>query len=384
MTDRTLGAYVHVPFCASRCGYCDFNTYTAAELTRDSTTVSPATFSPRLISEIRLTAEVNHDFVQPLSSVFFGGGTPTLLATQDLCAILAELANTYGLSPDCEVTIEANPDSVDQTYLAQLKQGGFNRISFGHQSSSSRVLQILDRTHTAGRTWQAINWARDAGFEHINVDLIYGTPHETDADLLQTLAEVSSAPVDHVSAYSLIVEPGTRLAASIKRGELPMPSDDVAAHRYGLIDDALTQIGMSWYEVSNWSLPGAQCQHNIGYWQNQDWLGLGPGAHAHFNGLRRWNVKHPAAWANSVDEHELPIGDTEALTPADIFRENIMLGLRLKTGIPIDSLTDSGVLVANQALAEGLLEPNEFSNGALVLTYQGRLLADGLVARLWD
>lgn len=384
MSSRSLGAYVHVPFCGSRCGYCDFNTYTASELQRDGTSVSANTYAERVVKEIQLTAQQNSDFISPLETIFFGGGTPTLLPAKDLNLILLELANFYGFSDECEVTTEANPDSVDKEYLATLRAGGFTRISFGHQSSSQKVLQVLDRTHTAGRTWQAVQWAKEVGFEHVSVDLIYGSPHETDEDLQLTLNEVAEALVDHVSAYSLIVEPGTRLAATIKRGELPAPSDDVAAARYEMIDEALTAMGMTWYEVSNWSLPGGECRHNIGYWRNQDWLGIGPGAHAHYSGLRQWNVKHPAAWAGLVDSGQLPVADSEMLSAADVAHENIMLALRLRSGLSLSTLSEQGLVQAAQALADGLLEPDSFSSGVAVLTFKGRLLADGLVARLWD
>jgi len=384
MTNRSLGAYVHVPFCGSRCGYCDFNTYTASELQRDGTSVSADTYAQRVVDEIRLTAQHKADFRQPLETIFFGGGTPTLLPAIDLNRILQELSSSYALAENCEVTTEANPDSVDKEYLETLRAGGFTRISFGHQSSSQRVLQILDRTHSSGRTWQAVAWAKEVGFEHVSVDLIYGSPHETDEDLQLTLDEVSVAPVDHVSAYSLIVEPGTRLAATIKRGELPSPSDDVAAARYEMVDNALTEIGMNWYEVSNWSLPGGECRHNIAYWRNQDWLGIGPGAHAHFDGLRQWNVKHPAAWAALVDSGELPVSDSEQLSAIDVAHENIMLALRLRTGLALSELSLSALEQAEVALADDLLEAEPFNNGLAVLTFKGRLLADGLVARLWD
>jgi len=384
MASRSLGAYVHVPFCGSRCGYCDFNTYTASELQRDGTSVSADTYAQRVINEIKLTAEKKSDFVKPLETVFFGGGTPTLLPAKDLTQILAQLGQTYGLAQDCEVTTEANPDSVDKEYLETLRSGGFTRISFGHQSSSQKVLQVLDRTHTAGRTWQAVDWAKEVGFAHVSVDLIYGSPHETDEDLQLTLDEVAGAPVDHVSAYSLIVESGTRLAATIKRGELPAPSDDVAAARYEMIDKALTGMGMTWYEVSNWSLPGGECRHNIAYWRNQDWLGIGPGAHAHFDGLRQWNVRHPAAWAALVDSGDMPVADSEQLSTLDVAHENIMLALRLRSGLALSALSVAALVQAELALTDGLLDPQQFANGLAVLTFKGRLLADGLVARLWD
>lgn len=302
-----------------------------------------------------------------------------MISASGLCAILEMLEQTYGLASGAEVTTEANPDSVSLDDLKQLRDSGFTRISFGHQSSSANVLQILERTHTPGKTWQAVDWAHQVGFEHISIDLIYGTPGETDADIELAMREISQAPVDHVSAYSLIVEPGTRLAASVNRGDIPMPSDDIAAHRYELIDDALSQLGMTWYEVSNWSKPGGECQHNVAYWRNQDWLGLGPGAHAHNNGTRSWTVKHPAAWAARLDVGELPIMDSEQLSESERHMEDVMLSLRLRSGLDLDLLDDSGRLEAMKAVDEGLLlvHANQAS-----LTRKGRLLADGLIARL--
>jgi oxygen-independent coproporphyrinogen-3 oxidase len=381
---RTLGAYVHVPFCASRCGYCDFNTYTAAELQRDSTTVSPATYVDRVIAEVtRQHLELGQS-IKPLASVFFGGGTPTLLGAHELVRALKALQDKFGLVENAEVTTEVNPDSVDAQDLKILRDGGFTRVSFGHQSSAPNVLKLLERTHTPGRTWEAVNWARTAGFDHVSVDLIYGSPNESESDLLTTLNEVSEADLDHVSAYSLIVEPGTRLAAQVARGEVANPSDDVAARRYELIDHHLTAAGYEWYEVSNWAKPGGECRHNISYWNNQDWIGVGPGAHAHINGLRSWMTKHPAAWAQQVDLGQAPIAGSETLTEAEIANENIMLGLRLREGIELSKLTESGVAEANQAVQEGLLYSDLFALGRAILTPRGRLLADGLVSRLWQ
>lgn len=380
---RTLSAYVHIPFCASRCGYCDFNTYTAAELGRDGTSITTATYPDRVVSEITWHRSQNAGDDRKLSTVFFGGGTPTMISSPNLVRILFALKTNYGLASDAEVTTEANPDSVTLEDLEILRAGGFTRISFGHQSSASNVLRILERTHTPGKTKQAIKDARKAGFDHVSVDLIYGTPGESDEDLVSTLNDVTAADVDHVSAYSLIVEPGTKLAARVARGEVPQPSDDVAAHRYGLIDDALTNMGMTWYEVSNWAKPGGECRHNIAYWKNQDWLGIGPGAHAHTSGTRSWNVKHPAAWAALVDAAKSPAADLEVLAPADIAHEEIMLGLRLRVGLALNVLAADGIAQAKLAVEEGLLEPKDFATGTAVLTYKGRLLADGLVARLW-
>jgi len=380
---RSLSAYVHIPFCASRCGYCDFNTYTAAELQRDGTSITAATYPDRVVSEVNWLRQANASDDRTLSTVFFGGGTPTLIDSSELVRILQSLKTAYGFSDDIEVTTEANPDSVTREDLEILRAGGFTRVSFGHQSSSANVLALLERTHTPGKTWQAISDARSAGFEHVSVDLIYGSPGETDADLAETLDQVAVADVDHVSAYSLIVEPGTRLAARVARGEIPNPSDDVAAHRYELIDSKLQTLGMTWYEVSNWSKPGGECRHNIAYWRNQDWLGIGPGAHAHTAGTRSWNLKHPAAWAARVDEGLPATADSEVLQPADVDHEVIMLGLRLRDGLSLSVLGNEALIQAQLAVSEGLLDPESFAEGKAVLTFQGRLLADGLVARLW-
>jgi len=380
---RTLSAYVHIPFCASRCGYFDFNTYTAAELQRDGTSITAVTYPDRVIAEVNWLRQSNAIDDRALSTVFFGGGTPTLIDSNELVRILQSLKSTYGFTDDVEVTTEANPDSVTHKDLEILRAGGFTRISFGHQSSAANVLALLERTHTPGKTWQAVSDARSAGFEHVSVDLIYGSPGETDEDLIETLDQVASADVDHVSAYSLIVEPGTRLAVRVARGEIPNPSDDVAAHRYELIDSKLRTLGMTWYEVSNWSKPGGECRHNIAYWRNQDWLGIGPGAHAHSAGTRSWNLKHPAAWAARVDEGVSATADLEVLDASDINHEDIMLGLRLREGLALSVLGDAGLTQAQLAVTEGLLDPPSFTEGKAVLTFQGRLLADGLVARLW-
>jgi oxygen-independent coproporphyrinogen-3 oxidase len=335
-------------------------------------------------------AEIDRQYLElgkntkPLATVFFGGGTPTMLGSSELVRALNALKDKFNFEPNAEITTEVNPDSVDENDLKVLRDGGFTRVSFGHQSSAPHVLHLLDRTHTPGRTWDAVNWARSAGFEHVSVDLIYGSPNETNEDLELTLSQVDAADLDHVSAYSLIVEPGTRLAAQVSRGEVASPSDDVAAERYELIDRALTNAGFSWYEVSNWAKPDGECLHNINYWTNQDWLGIGPGAHAHFDGLRSWMTKHPAAWAQQVDKGQAPVAGCERLSKIEIANENIMLGLRLKTGIELSSLSPVANEEAKLAALQGLLDEEQIENGRAVLTNKGRLLADGLVSRLWS
>ncbi|MEV4349337.1 radical SAM family heme chaperone HemW [Actinoplanes sp. NPDC049596] len=367
-----FAVYVHVPFCASRCGYCDFNTYTASELGGGA---SRDTYASTVLRELRLAQGV----ISPgkVDTVFFGGGTPTLLSADDLGRILAGIDDAWGLAPDAEITTEANPESVDLSYLRTLRGHGFNRISLGMQSASPTVLRILDRRHTAGRAPQAAIEAREAGFEHVNLDLIYGTPGETADDFAASLRAVVDAGVDHVSAYSLIVEDGTRMAARMRRGEIPFPSDDVAADRYLAAEEALTGAGFEWYEVSNWATSAeARCRHNLLYWTGADWWGLGPGAHSHVGGVRWWNVKHPSAYASRLSEGLSPGHGRELLTDEDRHVEDVMLRVRLREGIALDRVDQVG---AKQALANGLLDASSYERGRLELTLRGRLLADAVI-----
>ncbi len=380
--ENAFGFYVHVPFCATRCGYCDFNTYTAKELGGGA---SQASYAETAIAEIRLARRALGDRYVPVETVFFGGGTPTLLPARDLKAILKAIRDEFGLAAAAEITTEANPESVDEAYLVELAESGFNRISFGMQSARRHVLEVLERGHTPGRPEQCVRWAYDAGFEQVNLDLIYGTPGETDDDWRASLEAVIGAYPDHVSAYSLIVEEGTRLAARIKRGELPGIDDDVHADRYLIADEMLTGAGYNWYEVSNWAVSeDARCQHNLLYWTGADWWGIGPGAHSHVAGTRWWNVKHPAAYAQRLANGHSPGHAREVLAPADRRIERILLELRLIDGLDLALLSVEGRTAASQALGKQLLEPLPFADGHAVLTLQGRLLADALVRDLTD
>ncbi|WP_329564116.1 radical SAM family heme chaperone HemW [Kitasatospora sp. NBC_01266] len=383
--DRPFGFYLHVPYCATRCGYCDFNTYTATELHSAGAVASQETYAANLVGEIRLARKVLGDAELPVRTVFLGGGTPTLLPARDLVAMLAAIREEFGLAEDAEVTTEANPESVDPAYLAELREGGFNRISFGMQSARPHVLQVLDRHHTPGRPEACVAEARAAGFEHVNLDLIYGTPGESDEDWRASLSAAIGAGPDHVSAYSLIVEEGTRLAGRIKRGELPMVDDDVHADRYLIAEEALTAAGYSWYEVSNWATDeAARCRHNELYWTGADWWGAGPGAHSHVGGVRWWNAKHPAAYARALAEGRTPAQGREVLPAEDQRVERILLELRLVDGCPLDLLTATGLRAAERALADGLLAAEPFAAGRAALTLRGRLLADAVVRDLVD
>ncbi|MFI5895532.1 radical SAM family heme chaperone HemW [Actinoplanes sp. NPDC051513] len=367
-----FAVYVHVPFCASRCGYCDFNTYTASELGGGT---SREGYADTVLQELQLAKNTINP--ERVDTVFVGGGTPTLLSADDLGRILEGIDKAWGLTGDAEVTTEANPESVTPEYLRRLRANGFTRISLGMQSASPHVLKILDRRHTAGRAPRAAQEARKAGFDHVNLDLIYGTPGETPDDFAASLQAVVEAGADHVSAYALIVEDGTRMAARMRRGELPYPSDDVAADRYLAAERALTDAGFSWYEVSNWATSeDSRCRHNLLYWTGADWWGLGPGAHSHVGGVRWWNVKHPTTYAKRLADGVSPGHAREVLAEEDRRVEDIMLRVRLSDGIPLDGLDERG---AEQALEDGLLVPEAYAKGQLILNLKGRLLADAVI-----
>ncbi|MGD9532026.1 MAG: radical SAM family heme chaperone HemW, partial [Pseudonocardia sp.] len=343
-----FGIYVHVPFCAARCGYCDFNTYTASELAGSG--ASPDGWLVAVHRELALAASVVGS--RPVDTVFVGGGTPSLIGAERLGTVLGAVRETFGLVAGAEITTEANPESTSPEFFARLVEAGFTRVSLGMQSAAPHVLQVLDRRHTPGRAVDAAREARAAGIGHVNLDLIYATPGETDDDLRASLDAVLEAGVDHVSAYALIVEEGTALARRVARGELPAPDDDVAAARYELIDDRLTAAGLHWYEVSNWAASdAAACRHNLGYWLDGDWWGLGPGAHSHLAGTRWWNVKHPARYAAMLAAGESPEAGREALGGTERHVERGMLRLRLASGLALELLDGPGRDAAARAVA---------------------------------
>ena len=377
---QPFGIYVHVPFCQTRCGYCDFNTYTAAELGNGA---SRDSYAGLATAEIRFARRVLGAAELPVETVFFGGGTPTLLPPADLAGILRAIDGEFGLAPSAEVTVEANPETVAQRSLADLRAAGITRISLGMQSAVPHVLAVLDRVHQPGRPAACARWARAAGFEHVSLDLIYGTPGESDADWRESLTAALAAEPDHISAYALIVEEGTRLAARVRRGELPAPDDDAMADRYLAADDLLAAAGLHWYEISNWAArPGAQCRHNLLYWASGNWWGIGPGAHSHVGGTRWWNVRHPSAYAARVSAGDSPAQAREILTERDRQLERILLLTRLAEGCPVAELDPAGQTAARVAVADGLADPAAHAAGRVVLTRQGRLLADTVVRAL--
>ena len=376
---RPLGVYLHVPFCATRCGYCDFNTYTATELGPGA---SRASYVDTALGELDLAARVLGPHAPAVATVFVGGGTPTLLPPGDLGRLLGGVRDRWGLTPDAEVTTESNPDSVTAGDLARLREAGFTRISFGMQSAVPHVLATLDRVHSPGRAAQAVAEARAAGFEQVSLDLIYGTPGEAMADWETSLDAALAAGPDHVSAYALIVEPGTRLAGRVGRGELPLPDDEDLADKYLAAEARLTGTGHTAYEVSNWAQrPAARCRHNLAYWRGDHWWGIGPGAHSHVGGVRWWNVKHPAAYAERLAAGRSPAYAREVLDPGQRRTERVLLELRLAEGLPLDVLTATERRRVPDLVVRGLAEVQD---ARLSLTLSGRLLADGVVRDLLE
>ena len=370
-----FGVYLHVPFCTSRCGYCDFNTYTAAELGG----ATPDGWLAALRVDLRLAAR--RLGAVPVDTVFVGGGTPSTLGGHRLGAVLDAVRENFPLAADAEVTTEANPESTSPEFFDAIRAAGYTRVSLGMQSAAPHVLAVLDRAHSPGRPIAAAAEARAAGFAHVSIDLIYGTPGETDEDLLASVDTALGAGVDHVSAYALVVEDGTALARRVRRGEIAAPDDDVLARRYELLDRRLSAAGLDWYEVSNWSRPGGQCRHNLGYWNGGQWWGAGPGAHGFVGDTRWWNVKRPNTYAELLAEDRLPVEGSERLGERDRHLEQVMLGIRLRDGLPAAVLSDSELARARRAVADGLLtEAAEH----LVLTDRGRLLADAVVREVLD
>jgi oxygen-independent coproporphyrinogen-3 oxidase len=378
--DTPFGVYVHVPFCRSRCGYCDFNTYTAAELGGGA---SQAAYPGLVEQEIDLTAKVLPAGGARVSTVFFGGGTPTWLAPERLGALIRKIDERFGLAEDAEVTVEANPETVGPAELDQLRARGVTRLSFGMQSAVPHVLRVLDREHQPGRPLDCVRWARAAGFEHVSLDLIYGTPGESDDDWRRSLTAAIEAEPDHVSAYALIVEDGTRLAAKVRRGEIKPPDDDAMADRYLIADDLLGTAGYRWYELSNWAASDrAHCRHNLLYWTGGDWWGFGPGAHSHVGGVRWWNVRHPSAYAQRLAAGRSPAAARERLTAAEQRMEEIMLRARLAEGLPLSALSGSALQQTQRLLENTLIDRSAHAAGRVVLTLRGRLLADAVVRDL--
>lgn len=387
----TYEIYIHVPFCLRRCGYCDFNTYTATDLGAGA---SRGHYAQMVIREMALIRQwqCDHGIEEPAAStVFFGGGTPTVLAAADLVAMVDAIRAIWGLTPDAEITTEANPDTVDEAYIAELADGGFTRISFGMQSAVPHVLATLDRTHTPSNVAAGVDAATMAGLRS-SVDLIYGAPGESLEDWRTSVEAALDLGVHHISAYALTVEPTTKMGRRIAAGTLPKPDDDDEAAKYELADELFTQAGLDWYEISNWARPGYESRHNLGYWRNVDWAGLGPGAHSHYRchavssngyGLRSWDIAHPRLWGVAINEHRVPWADSERITAEENLEELIMLGLRMREGLDLERI-DRVIAVdrLTPMIEEGLV--TVVDGRRVVPTRRGRLTNDTVIERFFD
>ncbi|GAA1970802.1 radical SAM family heme chaperone HemW [Terrabacter lapilli] len=378
-----LGIYVHVPFCTVRCGYCDFNTYTLTELGGPGASIGIDSYADAALRELDLARDVLGPEAPTVSTVFVGGGTPTMLRAGDLVKVLDGIRERFGLAPGAEVTTEANPDSVTRESLRELAEGGFTRVSVGMQSAVPHVLRTLERTHDPDNVERAVSAAKAEGLQ-VSVDLIYGTPGESLEDWRRSLEAAVALEPDHVSAYALVVEEGTKLAAQVRRGLVVPPEDDDEADKYELADEVLTGAGYGWYEVSNWARSeAARCRHNIAYWAGTNWWGVGPGAHSHVGGVRWWNVKHPSAYAARLASGQSPAQARESLTDEQRYDERVLLGTRLVEGLPVSDLRGSGRSAVAGLIADGLVDGTTVvRSGRLVLTRRGRLLADTVVHRL--
>jgi oxygen-independent coproporphyrinogen-3 oxidase len=377
-----LAFYIHIPYCIKRCGYCDFNTYTPSEL-QITTGLKNITnsYTTLLITEIKSARkQVGERAVVP--SIFFGGGTPSLMEAEDIKSIISTIGSEFDLAGDIEITLESNPDTVDKDKLEKFYQAGINRISFGMQSAVPHVLATLDRTHNPDNLYQVTKWASEVGFKEISVDLIYGTPGESKSDWQKSIDTVLSLPITHISAYALIIEEGTKLAAQIKRGEVDQVDDDLTAEKYLMADNAFTKFGFNWYELSNWSKVNSESKHNLAYWLGKNWWGAGPGAHSHLNGKRFWNVKHPNLYKQKIDANESPVADSEDLKELQIESERLMLSIRLPSGVEKNTLNEQQISDLSGYVESGHLDKGDWDNGRAILTLNGRLIADRIVREI--
>ena len=376
-----LAFYVHIPYCARRCGYCDFNTYTPSELSISSDLSGVSRdYIDLLIAEINSARKIRKADLVP--TIFFGGGTPTLMEPADLGRVVTAIKNNFDLAPNAEITTEANPDTVTPAKLAELREAGINRISFGMQSAVPHVLAALDRTHNPANVARSVNDARAAGFDEVSVDLIYGTPGESMSDWQESIDVALSLPISHISAYALIVEQGTKLGAQVKRGEVVMPDDDETADKYVLADAKFGAAGLNWYELSNWSKAGSESRHNLAYWNGDNWWGAGPGAHSHIDGRRWWNVKHPTAYKEKISSGQSPMHEEEVLNDEQKNSERMMLEIRLAKGIDAKTLDSGQLAILESFKNQGHLLADSWAAGRIVLSTSGRLIADRIVREI--
>ena len=377
-----LAFYIHIPYCVKRCGYCDFNTYTPSELkiTEALAQISNS-YIDLLLMEIK-AAKVQVGQSANVPSIFFGGGTPSLMQPDDIGRVISTIKSEFTLLPDAEITMECNPDSVTKESLAAFRAIGVNRVSFGMQSAVKHVLATLDRTHNPKNLLQVTTWAKEVGFSEISVDLIYGTPGESLSDWQTSIDAALTLPITHISAYALIIEEGTKLAAQIKRGEVAQVDDDLTAEKYLVADKAFTAAGFEWYELSNWAKSGSLSKHNLAYWLGDNWWGAGPGAHSHLNGKRFWNVKHPNLYKERVLANQSPVADSEVLEELQIESERLMLSLRLPSGVDKQSLNEIQLADLSSYVESGHLDQANWNQGRATLTLDGRLIADRILRQI--
>lgn len=377
-----LAFYIHIPYCVKRCGYCDFNTYTPSELkiTEGLAQISNS-YIDLLLMEIK-AAKVQVGQSANVPSIFFGGGTPSLMQPDDISRVISTIKSEFTLLPDAEITMECNPDTVTKDSLAAFRTIGVNRVSFGMQSAVKHVLATLDRTHNPENLLQVTTWAKEVGFSEISVDLIYGTPGESLADWQTSIDAALTLPITHISAYALIIEEGTKLAAQIKRGEVAQVDDDLTAEKYLVADKAFTAAGFEWYELSNWAKSGSLSKHNLAYWLGDNWWGAGPGAHSHLNGKRFWNVKHPNLYKERVLANQSPVADSEVLEELQIESERLMLSLRLPSGVDKQSLNELQLADLSSYVESGHLDQANWNQGRATLTLDGRLIADRILRQI--
>lgn len=377
-----LAFYIHIPYCVKRCGYCDFNTYTPAEL-KISTGLEQISNSyiDLLLQEID---SVREQIVEEITvpSIFFGGGTPSLMQPNDIGRVISKIKNEFDLPVNSEITLECNPDTVTKDSLENFKKVGINRVSFGMQSAVPHVLATLDRTHKPENLAQATTWANEVGISEISVDLIYGTPGESITDWQTSIDAALALPITHISAYALIIEEGTKLAAQIKRGEVPEVVDDLVADKYLIADKAFKEAGFEWYELSNWSKPGSESKHNMAYWNGDNWWGAGPGAHSHLDGKRFWNVKHPNLYKERIQNKQSAVADSEVLKKDQIESERLMLLLRLPSGIEKQTLNQIQLSELSEFVESGHLDRANWNQGRASLTLNGRLIADRILRKI--
>ena len=377
-----LAFYIHIPYCIKRCGYCDFNTYTPAEL-KISTGLEQISNSyiDLLLQEIDSVREqIVGEITVP--SIFFGGGTPSLMQPNDIGRVILKIKNEFDLPVNSEITLECNPDTVTKDSLENFKKVGINRVSFGMQSAVPHVLATLDRTHKPENLAQATTWANEVGISEISVDLIYGTPGESITDWQTSIDSALALPITHISAYALIIEEGTKLAAQIKRGEVTEVDDDLVADKYLIADKAFKEAGFEWYELSNWSKPGSESKHNMAYWNGDNWWGAGPGAHSHLDGKRFWNVKHPNLYKERIQNKQSAVADSEVLKKDQIESERLMLLLRLPSGIEKQTLNQIQLSELSEFVESGHLDRANWNQGRASLTLNGRLIADRILRKI--